>query len=178
LIFATTFHPLRPLTEQERSVLRTGGGAGYVGDDHFLPPTNEPFGRWKPRANMSNEYLHDRELQRTKLFSGLPEFWSQDAALQEGMGVIYDRTQEHVGASDTAIIRMRSRVLNAAKALRAEGVTPPGIDDPDLYQVRASAAVLPRDVHWLEATEHLLRVVPGSNPGGTEVGMALPGQRR
>jgi phenylpropionate dioxygenase-like ring-hydroxylating dioxygenase large terminal subunit len=172
MVFAATFHPLRPLTERERSVLKTGGGAGYVGENHFLPPTSQPFGRWRPIAGKDNDYLMDREAQKTKLFAGIAEFWAQDAALQETMGAIYDRSKEHLGSSDTAIIRMRARLISAAKALE-EGSTPPEVDAPELYRVRASVVVLPRDVSWLDATEHLRRVVPGTNPGGVEVGLPV-----
>ena len=61
------------------------------------------------RAEQKNVQLltnmSDYELQRTTKFSGIPEFWAQDAACQESMGTIYDRTQEHLGTSDLGVIR-------------------------------------------------------------------------
>lgn len=178
LVLATTFHPLRPLTDSERSVLKTGGGAGYVGSDYFLPPTTEPYGAWRPIARKENDYLRSEELQKTTYFSGVAEFWAQDALMQESMGKIYDRTWEHLGTSDTAIIRARKRMIDAARALRSSGTVPPTVDDPSLYRIRATVAALPRDVSWLEATEQWRRVVPGSNPGGVELGMPEAGARR
>jgi hypothetical protein len=48
------------------------------------------------------------------------------------MGPITDRTQEHLGSTDAMLIQVRRRLINAAKALRDSGVTPPGVDDPSL----------------------------------------------
>ena len=172
LVFASSFHPSRPLNEQERRPLKDGGGAGFVGDDHFLPPTAAPFGRWLPKASRQNGYLQDRELQKTTLFSGIPEFWAQDAGMQEGMGAIYDRTKEHLGTSDAAIIGMRRRVISAAKLLRDAKVVPPGVEDPEVYRVRATVAVLPREASWLEETERFRTVIEGYNPGGSALGLA------
>jgi len=176
MVFATTFHPLRPLRETERAVLRTGGGAGYVGSDHFLPGATAPFGNWRPIASAENDYLLDRNAQRATSFTGIAEFWAQDAALQESMGAICDRTREHLGSSDSAIVRMRARLIGASKQFRKTGACPPGVEDPDLYQVRASVAVLPREEPWLPATEDLRRVVPGTNPGGVAVGLPVGGR--
>ncbi len=178
LVLACTFHPLRPLNENERTVLKTGGGAGYVGTDHFLPPTTEPYGAWRPIARKENDYLRSEELQKTQFFSGVAEFWAQDALMQESMGKIYDRTEEHLGTSDSAIIRARKRMIDAARELHERGTVPPTVDNPSLYQVRAAVAGLPKDVPWLEATECWRRVVPGSNPGGVKLGMPEAGPRR
>ena len=177
LVFAASFNPLRPLLDRERSVLQHGSGAGFVGEEHFREPSTEPFGRWRPIASAENDYLIDRALQRTAPYSGIREFWAQDAALQESMGQIYDRTQERLGTSDTAIIRMRKRLLDVAKAFGAQQETPPGVDTPELYRVRATAAVLPRDVAWLPATEAWRTATPGTNPGGTAVGFAVSAAR-
>jgi len=163
ILLAANFHPLRPLTDKELSRLRTGAGAGFVGDDHFLPPTSGAGGAWHPKARAENDYYFDRKLQRTKYFSGIPEFWAQDAAVQEGMGPIYDRTKEHLGTTDAAIIRVRHRLIEAAKISLAEGVPPPGAAEPEIYKVRGAATVLPKGAHWVEATGDLRRMIPGVN---------------
>jgi len=74
------------------------------------------------------------------------------------MGAIYDRTHEHLGTSDVMVIRTRRRVINAARALRDQGVTPPGVDDPTVYRVRSGGVILPRNADWLEATKELRKV--------------------
>jgi nitrite reductase/ring-hydroxylating ferredoxin subunit len=166
MLFSVTFHPLRPLTGKEISKMREGGGAGYVGEANFLPPTSEPGGAWRPKVGKQNDYLWDRELQRNKFYSGIPDFWAQDAAMQEGMGAIYDRTREHLGTSDLGIIRVRQRLLEAARALCERGVTPPAALEPALYRVRGAAVLLPRGATWLEATKEHRMAVPGVNPAG------------
>ncbi len=166
MLIACNFHPLRPLSENEIERMRRGSGAGFVALDKFLPPDSGPGGAWRPRASRENDFLFDRELQRTKFFSGIPEFWAQDAAVQEGMGPIYDRTQEHLGTTDIGIIRFRRRLLDGARACRESGAAAPGAVEPGLYRVRGAAAILPKDADWLAATEEIRKLVPGTNPAG------------
>jgi phthalate 4,5-dioxygenase len=87
------------------------------------------------------------------------------------MGLVCDRDQEHLGTSDAGILRVRTRILHALQQYRDEGGPPPGVDDPSVYQVRSTLAFLPKEVDWLEAMEELRRVVPGTNPGGSAVGV-------
>jgi hypothetical protein len=166
MLFSVTFHPLRPLTDKETAKMTAGGGAGYVGEANFLPPIKEPGGAWRPKARKENDYLWSREIQRTRFYSGIPEFWAQDAAMQEGMGPIYDRTKEHLGTSDLGIIRVRQRLLEAARTLCDRGMPPPGALEPALYRVRGAAALLPRSASWVEATKEHRMVIPGVNPPG------------
>ena len=166
MTFAITFHPLRPLNDEEIARAREGAGANFVGEANFLPPNSEPGGAWRPKGSRENDYFWSRELQRTKFYSGFPEFWAQDAAMQEGMGPIYDRGKEHLGTSDLGIIRVRQRLLQAAKALRDQRITPPAADQPELYQVRGAAVLLPSDAAWFEATGEQRRVIPGVNQAG------------
>jgi len=166
MVFSVTFHPLRPLTDTEVGRMRAGSGAGYVGEGNFLPATSEPGGAWRPKARLENDYFLDRQLQKTTFFSGIPEFWAQDAAMQESMGPIYDRTREHLGSSDMGIIRVRQRLIRAAKALRDQGLTPPGAREPELYQVRGAAVLLPAEVSWIDASADHRKVLPGVNQAG------------
>lgn len=174
IVVAVEFNPGRPLTEKEMASRKRGAGAGFVGDDHFKPPSSVPFGRWEPQASWDNDFFLDRQLQRTTWFSGIAEFWAQDAALQMGMGLIVDRRNEHLGIADLGITRVRQRLLDAAKALRDNGASPPGVDDPAVYRVRSTLTFLPRDVDWLEATRELRVVASGTNPGGSAVGVPQP----
>ena len=79
----------------------------------------------------------------------------QDLAITTSMGTIYDRSHEHLGVSDSMIIRTRRCLLNAAKAFAETGVTPPGVEQPDLYLRRSATAVLPRETDWLEGTAEM-----------------------
>jgi phthalate 4,5-dioxygenase len=163
MVYILTYHPLRPITDQEIERMRKGTGL-HVGADRFLPATSDPLGAWRTKANAANDYFLDYALQRERKFSGIPEFWAQDAACQESMGTIYDRTQEHLGTSDLGVIRVRQRWIESAKALRDGGVTPPGADDSSIYRVRAAAVLLPEGASWVDDTRQHTVVIPGVNP--------------
>ena len=125
------------------------------GGFEFLPDTPDWLGKFRLAQNKDNDYLIDREAQRTQSFTGIAGIHQQDQAVTESMGPIYDRTQEHLGTSDAMVIRTRRRVINAARALRDSAVTPPGVDDPAVYRHRSGGVILPRDAAWLEATKGL-----------------------
>jgi phthalate 4,5-dioxygenase len=99
----------------------------------FLPNTTDWFGRWRLRQNATNDYEVDREVQRTKSFTGIPGIHAQDQAITESMGRIVDHEFEHLGHGDQMIIQTRRRLVQAALALQNEGRVPPGVDDPELY---------------------------------------------
>jgi len=75
-------------------------------------------------------------------------FQNQDTAAVESMGAISDRTQEHLGQSDVAIIRMRRRLAEALKTFQA-GNVPPGLDgSTDYTRIRSAQSVIPKDMPW------------------------------
>lgn len=166
LLFSITFHPLIPLPERTVSQLLHGHGAGYVGEANFLPPTNEAFGAWKPKASRSNDFLFDRALQKTKHYSGIPDFWAQDAALQESMGTIADRTDERLVTGDIGILRVRRRLLDVVKSIHNKGAKTPVIHDPAAYRVRAASMLVPAGTSWIDATADHRRVIAGENQPG------------
>jgi phthalate 4,5-dioxygenase len=95
----------------------------------------------------ANDYMIDREAQRTVSYSGIPEFRSQDLMVTESAGPRYDRTKEHLGSTDVAIIRMHRMLLGAAKKL-PDGVTPPGITGGDFRSIRAAEKILEPGEDW------------------------------
>jgi phthalate 4,5-dioxygenase oxygenase subunit len=95
-----------------------------------------------------NDYGIDREEQRTTTFSGVKEFVSQDLMVTESMGPIYDRSQERLGTSDKAIIRMRRLLIAAAKKV-AEGGEPPAVSpELDYREVRSAEKILEDGEDW------------------------------
>ena len=97
--------------------------------------SSDPAGAWKFRANASNDYLIDYGLQKTKLFCGIQGNPLQDGAVQESMGPIYDRTREHLGTTDMAIIAMRKLYMRLARNLE-QGIEPPHPTKPEVYRAR------------------------------------------
>lgn len=128
---------------------------GYGGENLFShAPFATPFmtggsGITPREYTAENEYRIDREDQRTKTFSGIHDFVSQDFMVTESMGPIYDRTQEHLGTTDKAVIRMRTILLKAAKGL-PDGVEPPALAGPghDFRTIRSAEKNLEPGEDW------------------------------
>ncbi|GAC1313090.1 MAG: Rieske 2Fe-2S domain-containing protein [Chloroflexota bacterium] len=124
--------------------------------ESVLPNSTDWYGRFRMRANASNDYMIDRGKQRRREdYTGIPGIHTQDQAITESMGTIYDREKERLGSSDVMVIRVRRRLLEAARALAERGLTPPGVDDAAVYRVRSGGALLRRDENWLDATTEL-----------------------
>lgn len=150
------YSPSRPLSDEERRRhLETRAVGGYA------PATGDPLTKWRPRANPSNDYFLDLEAQKTQRFSGIPPVKLQDVAMTEGMGPVLDRSSEHLGTTDAAIIQMRRGLLHAVKALRDQGLVPRTVDNPELYAVRSASMVLGKDENWIEASQEGRRAMTG-----------------
>jgi hypothetical protein len=99
---------------------------------------------WLPE----NDYLIDRELQRTTTYTGIQPIGPQDMAVTESMGAIYDRTNERLGTTDRAIIRFRRMLINAAKDLE-KGIEPPALDAAMAFdEIRSAERILDHDQSW------------------------------
>jgi len=122
----------------------------------LLPNTTGWLGRFRLEANEDNDYLLDRDAQeRDEEYSGITGIHLQDQAITESMGPVYDRTQEHLGSSDAMVIRVRRRLIAAARALAADGTAPPGVDRPEVYRQRSGGVILGENEDWVEATATL-----------------------
>lgn len=145
------YHPTRDLTEFEVNAMKDGAGIHCK----YVP------GTYIPLANKSNDYLMDRERQRTgELYSGVESIAIQDSSLQESMGPIQDRTKEHLTGTDRGIVQARRRLMAAATALAENGTPPPG-NTPEEQKVRSVAVVLPEGKAFQIAARDALRAEPG-----------------
>ena len=130
----------RPFTPELVEKYESNAGRGRNG---------ETIIRQRTRAN---NWLIDREVQRTRTMTGIDGLNTQDLAAQESMGRIVDRSKEHLGSTDRAIIMMR-RVLLDVLGDFEEGIEPLGLDPGTYRNVRATDVVLPKGVRWQEAAE-------------------------
>lgn len=135
-----SYDPAHPLTEE--IFWRHESECGR-GKEDLLPD-------YKLKANADNDYFIDREVQRTRTYTGIPGVNTQDYALQEGMGPICDRTREHLGTSDAAIIAARQLLLEGIDAV-ACGEAPRGLDPAAYREVRPYDAYLAVDGDWRTA---------------------------
>lgn len=101
-----------------------------------------------PLGHRGNRWRQDRAAMRRGSWTGIDGFQKQDIAAQESMGPRVDRSQEHLGQSDVAVIRMRRRMLEAVRAL-AEGKPYVGSDRTIPYDRLASEQrLIPIDQPW------------------------------
>jgi len=112
------------------------------------PPFVEVDANYQSIRNKGNDYLIDRQEQKTKSFTGIKGVRVQDMAVQEDQrGPISDRSTEHLGTSDAGVIATRQRLLKQARALQ-EGQEPPQPSNPAAYAIRSMGVSAPRDVPW------------------------------
>jgi phenylpropionate dioxygenase-like ring-hydroxylating dioxygenase large terminal subunit len=140
-----SWHPTRPMSD-------FGEKPGHPA--HWAPM--QP-GTRKPRQARENDYEIDREDQRTKTYTGITNGSIQDRGIQETMGAIYDRTKEHLGSADTAIIMMRRLLMKLARDLEG-GAEPYAAQHGELLTVRSAGYVAPAGVPFVETSEPLMRV--------------------
>jgi phthalate 4,5-dioxygenase len=140
--YTVTWRPDRPLTSEDVARIESWTGIySEVDPDTYLP-----------LAHRGNDYRIDREKQRTESFTGIFGIRDQDLAVQEDQfgGFVTDRSREHLGSSDAAVIAMRQRLLRTVRAFM-EGEEPPEPSDPGAYLIRSAALLLPRSAPFDEA---------------------------
>ena len=127
-----------PYSARDKAALRLGSGV----HSELVPGTHVPMRR------RDNDYLIDREEQRTLTYTGIHGTGEQDFAVQEGMGQIVDRSRERLGVTDGGISLMRQRLLKAATDIE-EGAEPACANQPAVFKVHAGEAMLPPNtVNW------------------------------
>ncbi len=137
--FHYAMDPDRPIAEHEIHAFDTIAGRG---PEDLLPNLH-------PKRSLSNDYLIDRQLQKTHNFTGIKGVNTEDYAMQEGMGPICDRTQEHLGTTDRAVIILR-QVLAEAVAAVERGEEPPGLEPATYRALRAFDVLVPTGQTWQE----------------------------
>jgi phenylpropionate dioxygenase-like ring-hydroxylating dioxygenase large terminal subunit len=142
-VMCVSWRPDSPLNETELAAWRNGENSHRK----TLPGTTLPAER------LDNDYLIDRQEQKTVSFTGIKGIRAQDAMVTETAGPIVDRSREHLGTSDTAVVAMRRTLIEGAEKFAASGQVPASVADPRLFRVRATQAVLPEGVSPDQADE-------------------------
>ena len=136
LVFHWSYHPTDPVDDDTRNLFdkgrRDGLETGHLSSQGRLDvaevPADMPYRRYWPRYTAANDYGIDYERQKL-YYSGIPGIWPQDAAAQESMGAIVDRSAETLCSSDIGIVRARRSLLAQVQ----QGAAPP---KPESYRVR------------------------------------------
>jgi phenylpropionate dioxygenase-like ring-hydroxylating dioxygenase large terminal subunit len=132
--FQVSYNPEEPIQAQRGFTPREMG--------EFRLPDGKSIDIWLPTENRGNKYGLDREVQRKVNYSGIQGIETQDRAMTEGMGYVCDRTQEHLGTSDLAVIAMRRILERRAQELQ-RGVAPRAAELAPQFGVRPLDVVAP-----------------------------------
>ncbi|MFN0072904.1 MAG: Rieske 2Fe-2S domain-containing protein, partial [Chloroflexota bacterium] len=139
-VFSYLCNPAEPITQSQAHP--TSGFGAHVqtvpGRHQF--PDGKIIDTCLPVRSRYNDYMIDREMQRTRNFTGITGVQNQDLAMTETMGTIADRTHEHLGTTDSAIIALRRRLIQLARDLQ-RGTVPAAPYDGSLYRVRSYDAI-------------------------------------
>jgi nitrite reductase/ring-hydroxylating ferredoxin subunit len=117
--------------------------------------------------NARNNYLQDRQMQKTVNFTGIEDFLNHDACATESMGPIFDRSREHLGVSDKAVIAVRKFLLAAVKELQSGKEPPHLVRDKErnwFPHVDCFACLLPRSTPWRQQFDYFTESARRENP--------------
>ncbi|MGF6408442.1 Rieske 2Fe-2S domain-containing protein [Paraburkholderia sp. MM5482-R1] len=142
-VICVTFRTDQPIAAEELELWRNGENSHRK----VLPGTTVPVER------LDNDYLIDRQKQKTISFTGIAGIRAQDAMVTETAGPVVDRSREHLGTSDRAVVAMRRRLMEEARDFARDGRPPAASIDPELYRVRATSAVIDSEADPEHSTE-------------------------
>src|SRR4029434_126762 len=109
------YHPERPLTATE---VHTRKHSPEIKPVLYRLQDGTIIDICRDVRHADNNYLIDRAMQRTQNFTGIQGIRTQDTAMTESMGGIIDRSEEHLGTTDAAVIAARRRLLQMAHDLQ------------------------------------------------------------
>lgn len=133
--FYVHFHPRMPL---DREAIYANWNHRTEGPDYRTPHT------------LANRHLQDRAQMIQGNYSGITGAAIQDRAVQESMGSIYDRTQEHLGQSDKAVVYYRRYMLRKIAEME-RGLPLPGQASNLSFDLRSASCFMPADRPWQDA---------------------------
>jgi phthalate 4,5-dioxygenase oxygenase subunit len=104
---------------------------------------------YRKKRTLANNFLQDRAAMKNGDFTGIQGIPAQDMAMWESMGPISDRSQDHPGQSDVAVVQFRRMMIAAAKKF-TEGGPAIGTAEPRIPHVKLASfeGVVPRSTDW------------------------------
>ena len=106
-------------------------------------------GNFRKKRTLENNYLQDREAMKRGDWTGIHGIPAQDMAMWESMGPISDRSEDHPGASDLAVVQFRRMMIAAAKKFQ-DGGQAIGTQEPRIPHVRLASfeGIAPKTTDW------------------------------
>ena len=103
---------------------------------------------WKKVRNLENNFLQDRAAMKAGDFTGIIGIPAQDMAMWESMGPIADRSEDHLGGSDLAIVQFRRQMVAAAKAVAKGDPAIGTTGGPAHVELASYEGLTPKGVDW------------------------------
>jgi len=103
------------------------------------------------KPTWADRFGQDRK-RMTENWSGLRGVEQEDAIISLSMGPIFDRSKEHLVPADRAVVRVRQRLLEAARTVE-QGGDPVGVG-VDLADVGAPDVNVAQDTNWRTIVPH------------------------
>jgi phthalate 4,5-dioxygenase oxygenase subunit len=108
---------------------------------------------FRKKRTLKNRYLQDRQAMKHGDFTGIQGIPTQDMAMWESMGPISDRSKDHPGSSDVAVVQFRRMMIAAAKKFQQGGAaigTEGRNSEPLIPHVALASfeGVVPKSTDW------------------------------
>src|SRR3954470_7570134 len=100
------------------------------------------------KRNLANMFLQDRAAMKRGDFTGIVGIPAQDMAMWESMGPIADRSKDHPGSSDVAVVQFRRMMVAAAKKFSEGGPAIGTGEHPPHVQLASVERIVPRTTDW------------------------------
>ena len=104
---------------------------------------------FRKKRTLANRYQQDRAAMKRGDFTGIEGIPTQDMAMWESMGPIADRSKDHPGSSDVAVVQFRRMMVAAARKF-SEGAPAIGTTEPRIPHVKLASfeGIVPKTTDW------------------------------
>jgi len=110
--------------------------------------------------NIHNNYLQNRTEQKEETFTGMgKQFLIHDSCATESMGPLYDRSKEHLGTGDIAVIAVRKFLLQAARYLESGREPPHLIRSPEQNDLHHVACIVTKMDSSIDPKQHIAELL-------------------
>jgi phthalate 4,5-dioxygenase oxygenase subunit len=103
---------------------------------------------FRKKRTLANRYQQDREAMKRGDFTGIEGIPTQDMAMWESMGPIADRSRDHPGSSDVAVVQFRRMMVAAAKKFNEGGPAIGATDHIPHVKLASFEGIAPKSTDW------------------------------
>jgi phthalate 4,5-dioxygenase oxygenase subunit len=161
LSLSVVWNPDAPIPRNDEDAKRRLGMDGE--SSTFQLATGHVIDHPRAQVHPDNDYLLDRSAQTRKFVGVAGGTAAEDRAVTETMGHILDRSEEHLGVSDIAVVALRRSLLRMIRGVQ-EGKDPLLASRGDLYHVRGADLLSEHADFEKVLEEHAADLITASTP--------------